>query len=822
MNRQEYTRSHRLAIWLFVTLIGGLPLANADEPVLMPYPKSLTHTEGYFSLDEQLVIITEGAAQTAEFQRTIDDFHRRLQLQTGLTLADEADDGESPTLVIRVAQQLEPYLNLEQMTLESEAYQLTIAPTRITLTATTQLGGQHGLETLLQLIGSDLSGSVQLPAMVIDDIPRFRWRGLMLDSVRRFISVDTIKRQLDGMAAAKLNVFHWHLTDDQGWRLESRAYPKLHELASQGLYYTWEEVRDVIDYAAQRGIQVLPEIDMPGHTSAIGVAYPELMSAPGPYPEEDRWGVHRPLLNPANEAVYTFAEKIMAEVAELFPFDYVHIGGDEVDPRDWLENPDILAFMAARELPDAEALHAYFNQRLAKILAGLDRKMIGWDEVLHPDLPRDAAVQSWRGPDALGLAAKQGHYAILSMGFYLDLPQPASYHYRQQFFRAPLVGDQPGEREHWASWAFEFPRLRGAPISGTFTLIESLEGKARGFINFTGQSRQVAEQLCLSANGIHFTLDTWMGPVRARFTRQGKQLDGDLVVGNAAYPVTFTLIGQGDHRSAPPAADLSRPTLDDDSRARVLGGEITLWSELIDEYSIDRRLWPRAFAAAERFWSPRERRDQNSMYRRLEVIDRWAEQSLGLMHRQQTQARLERLLPASQVPLAYKLSHALEPAQYYHRHHEKSVRETYSRRDPLDRYVDGLPSQSHAVRRWRQQLADWLANPEDQASFAQARAELHGWEKNARLLLADIERNGDPGALRTLTERVQNTAAWGLVLMGTLQTGETLPAGLQQTALQRLRLAQSIEEEIVVALAYAVEDLLQYSVGDPCARPGPL
>src|SRR5690606_2809463 len=216
----------------------------------------------------------------------------------------------------------------------------------------------------------------------------FPWRGALIDASRHFFSIQTLKRQIDAMAAAKLNVFHWHLTDDQGWRMESKTFPLLQQKASGGKYYTQQEIRELVDYAWQRGIHVLPEIDMPGHVSALALAYPELMSAPGPYQAEERWGVHKPTLNPANREVYIFVEKLFTEVAALFPFAYIHIGGDEVDTEHWLNNPAIKTFMQEQQLADQHALQAYFNRRVADILAQHQRKMIGWDEIQHPDLPR--------------------------------------------------------------------------------------------------------------------------------------------------------------------------------------------------------------------------------------------------------------------------------------------------------------------------------------------------------------------------------------------------------------------------------------------------
>lgn len=807
---------HSALISVFCLSLGfgsGLSSAVAEELPLMPYPQQLERLEGHFFLDAGMAIGYDNEATEQALVPAIERFTQRLERQTGIALAGLEPGDQCNQLHIHVAELIAPHQNMEQMTPEQEAYRLHIDAHGIHLKAQTQFGVYHGLETLLQLAGTDEGRQVLLPSVSIEDQPRFPWRGLLLDSSRHFFSVETIKRQLDGMAAAKLNVFHWHLTDDQGWRMESRAYPKLHQEAANGQYYTREEIREVVAYAAERGIQVMPEIDMPGHSTAIGVAYPELMSQPGPYAMEEHWGVHRPLLNPANDAVYEFARAIFAEVAELFPFDYVHIGGDEVDPRDWEENPEIQTYRESKGLADSEALHAYFNQRISDILADLDRKMIGWDEVLHPDLPRHTAVQSWRGADSLGQAAQAGHPAILSTGFYLDQPQPAGYHYRNRFFAQPLEGrDQAAPDEHWETWQFELPRKRGSAITGRFTLIEDAEGPNRGFIDFDGRSRQRVNNLSVQLGYTRFELDTWMGPVRARLSRDDDQLSGHFIVGNAPYRAYGERGAHSQQEGAEIQEGIKPFVLDADSRERVLGGEIALWSEIINEDSIDRRLWPRAFAVAERLWSSAERRDEEAMYQRLQTTSNWSAISVELLHEQQMQQGIERLVTAEQYPAALVLAEALEPAQYYHRHHEKSAYESYSRQDPLDRYVDALPSESYAVRDWARTLTQWLEQPEENALYGQLYSDLKRWNHHARALLDAIAEQGDPGALAELAEQVRTTTAWGLVLMESLVDDSQIDSGLLRRARSQLRTAQDIEQEIVIALAYPVEQLLEHQL----------
>jgi hexosaminidase len=293
----------------------------------------------------------------------------------------------------------------------------------------------RGLETFLQLVQTSSAGFA-VPAVSIDDSPRFPWRGLMIDAGRHFIPLDVLKRNLDGMAAVKLNVFHWHLSENQGFRIESKKFPKLQEMGSDGLYYTQAEVRDLIAYARERGIRVVPEFDLPGHSTAWFVGYPELASGPGPYQIERGWGVFDPAMDPTKEETYKFLDKFIGEMAALFPDQFFHIGGDEVNGKEWDANPRIQAFKQAHGLKDNADLQAYFNQRVQKIVAKHGKTMLGWDEILRPDLPKDIAIQSWRGPDSLAQAAKQGYRGLLSSGFYVDLMWSAERHYSTE----PLSG----------------------------------------------------------------------------------------------------------------------------------------------------------------------------------------------------------------------------------------------------------------------------------------------------------------------------------------------------------------------------------------------
>jgi hexosaminidase len=341
---------------------------------------------------------------------------------------------------------------------QDESYSLAIGEGRAKLRAPNALGVLHGLETFLQLLRRDEAGWY-LPAVSIKDRPRFPWRGLMIDVARHWQPVAVIKRNLDAMAVVKLNVLHLHLTDDQGFRIESRTHPELQAQGSDGHFFTQEEIRGIIAYAAERGIRVLPEFDVPGHATSWVVSHPELASLPGPYQIERHWGVFNPVLDPTQEATYALLGDFLGEMAALFPDRFIHIGGDENNGVQWNANPRIQAFIRAQGLRDNEGLHAYFNRRVAAILAKGGKRLVGWDEILHPGLPLDAVIDSWRGAAALATAAAEGYDGILANGYYIDLMYPASDHYGADplpagstLTAAQRVHVLGGEATMWSEW----------------------------------------------------------------------------------------------------------------------------------------------------------------------------------------------------------------------------------------------------------------------------------------------------------------------------------------------------------------------------------
>src|SRR5467141_2499488 len=416
-----------LCIWL------NPVMTTAQEPALnlLPLPASAQSGTGSLGVDSSFSVAFTGHSEP-RLERAGDRFLRQLARQTGLPLALKPSKTGKGTLVIQTDHASKEIQEVG----EDESYILDVSTASARLRASTPLGTMHGLQTFLQLVDVSPDG-FSAPAVTIQDKPRFPWRGLMMDSARHFIPLEVIRRNLDGMEAVKMNVFHWHLSENQGFRIESKKFPKLHGLGSDGLYYTQEEVRDVIVHARDRGIRVVPEFDMPGHSTAWFVGHPELASGKGPYGIERRWGIFDPAMDPTNEKVYKLLDDLIGEMAKIFPDHFFHIGGDEVNGKEWSANPKIQAYMKDHGIKNNDALQAYFSGRVQKLVVKHGKIVVGWDEVLVPGVPKDIVIQSWRGQASLALAAKQGFRGILSNGYYLDLGWPAARHYAVD----PLSGD---------------------------------------------------------------------------------------------------------------------------------------------------------------------------------------------------------------------------------------------------------------------------------------------------------------------------------------------------------------------------------------------
>ncbi len=548
--------------------------------VLMPQPLSLTRGSGELALTSQFRVRVE-PIHSDRLDRAIARSMIRIREKTGLPLSTKPGEGDAGSLLeLHVAGEGEAVQGLD----EDESYSLEVSSSGVRIDAHTVAGAMHGLQTMLQLMQPGGSGYV-LPLVSIKDAPRFRWRGLMIDCGRHFEPVSVLERTLDGMAAVKMNVFHWHLTEDQGFRMQSRRFPALTDKGSDGLFYTQEQAREVVRYARDRGIRVVPEFEMPGHSTAWLVAYPKLASGKPPAGIRREFGISEYALDPTREETYAFIAGFLAEMAEIFPDPYMHIGGDETQSPDWKSNPRIREFMRAHELKDSDALQAYFNQRILKILAGLHKRMVGWDEILNPALPKDVVVQSWRGEESLIKGAKQGYQGVLSAPYYLDAMHSAGQHY-------------------------------------------------------------LADPL-------------------------------------------------------PSNADLTP-----EQRKLILGGEVCMWAEQLNERTIDSRVWPRTAAIAERFWSPEQMRDVDDMYRRLDPISVELE-GVGLRHFSQEGVGLRELAGTENIDALRIFASVLEPVSFSDRYHEQKT----SQLTALDRFVDAVRPDPPSGREFERLTRAFLVDP---------------------------------------------------------------------------------------------------------------
>jgi hexosaminidase len=626
---------------------------------LMPVPAKVQVGTGQLIVDQSFTAFSDGRRDD-RLDLGISRFLDQVSRQTGMMLNGQPANASNATLVIRAENTGRKVQELG----EDESYALEITASRATLTAPNVLGVLHGLQTFLQLIEPTPAGFA-VPVITIHDQPRFAWRGLLIDVSRHFIPIEVLKRNLDGMAAVKMNVLHWHLSDDEGFRVESKRFPKLQELGSGGQYYTQAEIRDFVAYARDRGIRVVPEFDMPGHSRSWMAGYPELASVPGTYraaripggSDQSSGSRADAVMDPTRDGTYKFLDKFIGEMAGLFPDAYFHIGGDEVTNKPWDSNPKIQEFIRAHGMKNNRDLQAYFNQRLQKIVHKHGKIMMGWDEVWHPDLPKTVVVESWRGQDSLAEAAKQGHRGLLSYGYYLDLMWPAARHYAVD------------------------------PMSG-------------------GAAALTAEE-----------------------------------------------------------------------QKRILGGEACMWSEFVTPETIDSRIWPRLAAIAERFWSPPEIRDNQSMYRRLEELS-WRLDWLGLNGASKQgssyELLLHRLTGSHDIAALRILADVVEPTKDYTRTEifpQPPVKST-----PLNRLADAARPESTVARQFSELVDGYLqSGSKDSAAEAQIRVWLVKWRDNDANLQPVLNRSFLLAEDKPLSEDLATLAAAGLEALDSIGKNQPLP-----------------------------------------------
>lgn len=407
----------------------GIAQLKTGDVTIIPEPESMQTMPGSFVLNDHAQIHYQGDAAKSV----------ALLLQT--LLKDKYDIPLEVNNTPLPKSPLHPVINLiETSTGKSEGYEMEINAGTIYLKGDAA-GLFYGLQTLQQLLPLEKTTTIHIPGVQIKDAPRFAYRGLMLDVGRHFFPPSYIRQFIDVMAKYKFNRFHWHLTEDQGWRIEIKKYPRLQEIASQrkqtivghhryssgydgkpyGGYYTQDEIRDIVKYAAAKNITIIPEIEMPGHSQAVLTAYPSFGNTGGPYEVRGTWGISNEILNPVNDSVFTFLEDVLTEVIDLFPSKYIHIGGDEALKDRWKTSPQIQELINKLGLKDEHDLQSYFIQRIEKLVNSKGRSIIGWDEILEGGLAPNATVMSWQGEAGGIAAAQQKHDVIMTPSTFLYL-----------------------------------------------------------------------------------------------------------------------------------------------------------------------------------------------------------------------------------------------------------------------------------------------------------------------------------------------------------------------------------------------------------------
>jgi hexosaminidase len=658
-----------------------------------------------------------------------------------------------------------------QLPVEDESYTLTVRPLELSLSAQTPYGVLRGLETILQLV-QRTDTSLNVPAVTIEDRPRFPWRGLMIDVSRHWMPKEVILRNLDAMAAVKLNVLHLHLSDDQGFRVESRLFSRLHQAGSGGNFYTQPEIREIVSYAADRGIRIVPEFDLPGHSTSWLVAYPELGSRPGPYTLAREYGIHPATMDPTREEVYEFLDRFVGEMARLFPDPFVHIGGDEVSGKtDWNTNARIQQFMREHKLDGNQALQGYFNRRLLAILKNHGRALVGWDEILGDSLSGTVAVQAWRSHEKLFEAVNRGFGGILSAGWYLDHKLPAADLYRVDPTRLRDPVTIVPDSARWKSWNV---RLRAGEtvLDGRLALFGPPE-HLTGALEVMGTVRPIVSG---TTNGdtLRLVLRAQEGSSAFVAVTRADSLTGTMALFGFPLPLAGKRSGGSDVPGTVIPTFFVVPPLTPESERRIVGGEGAMWAEAVSAGTVDSRIWPRAAAIAEKLWSPAELTDDvDDMYRRLDSVSTFLTMR-GVTHESAYPAALHDLLgsDADVVPLR-TLVDALEEVKFYGR---LAFNPVQLQEPELKSLADVARPESRIARRFAARVDAFLTYTAHRADAQAIRAQLVTWRDNHARLLPTLGGAKQAQDIRMLSERLAAASTIGLAALDALERKQKLPA----------------------------------------------
>lgn len=649
---------------------------NMSDFNLMPWPKDIQHTNTNFNINSQVTIALIGDDSQGRVHAAAVNFLRHLSNKTGVFLdyGFPIKKNDKASNLIEIT-----FDTVSGLTITSdESYSLTVTPNKVSINSKTDVGALRGLATLLQLVTNNAS-TYFIPGVVIKDAPRFVWRGLMIDVARHFQPIDVLKRNLDAMAFVKMNVFHWHLTDDQGFRVEVKSHPKLHENGSDGLYYTQEQIKDVVAYASNLGIRVVPEFDVPGHATSWLTVYPEIGSKENTtYEIERNSGIFDPTLDPTNPKTYQILDDVFTEMVALFPDTYFHIGGDENEGKHWDENKKIEAFKKQHGFKTNHELQNYFNVKVLAILKKHNKIMMGWEEILQADLPKDVVIHSWKDEASLTNAITKGYMTVLSRGYYIDLMQSVESHYSVD----------------------PFPK----------------------------KSNNITE----------------------------KQLKN------------------------------------------ILGGEATMWSELVTPLTIDSRIWPRTAAIAERFWSPKEVNDMDAMKRRLKAIS-FELEDFGITHIRNKDVILRNLSNNQDISSLTDLSNICEPLIGYERNKGGGKYKTYS---PFTLFADACASDSQDAVVFNKAVSNYIkdSNSKDLNVILEI---LNKWSKNYD---GFSKINNNP-KLKLLEDLSKNLSESSKLLLETIENKQMTASTLLKLQMHQKALSVPFADT-KVAIAGAMDQLI--------------
>ena len=705
--------------------------ANID---LMPLPAKLELNGDFADLSKGLKV-NYLKFKSKNIARAVDRYVERLENKLGRRSINS--DGVMLNICCLADAQ-----NQAQQEKEDESYTLEIETDEILLEANSPYGIYRGLETLFQLVSQNEEGDFVIPTADVVDTPRFPWRGIMLDVCRHWIPKDVVLRTIDAMSAVKMNVFHWHLSEDQGFRVESKVFPKLHEIGSNGKYYTQEEIKEVIQYAAERGIRVVPEFDLPGHSKSWQMAYPELSSVDFPLEFGRTNGeLFAPPLDPTKENVYAFLDQFVGEMAALFPDPYLHIGGDEVNPEYWNNSTSIQTFMSEKGMRDHRDLQVYFNHRMYAILKKHGKHMLGWEEILHPDLGNDIIIQSWKSQKSLFEGVQRGGTGILSAGYYLDHKLHAGKYYEVDPLVLPGAVDIIPDSLHWKMYDLTL-EIPAGDMEAQLVFFDKDPENIYGFFAIM-DARNAFKQGVLGNDGIlSFEMSTQMGELGFEAEIYPESLDGKLSFGILSFSAYGPKTGGVDMPGTEmPKIEVVRP-LTEDEKSRIIGGEACMWSEVVGPENVDSRIWPTTAAIAEKLWSPGElTNNSEDMYRRLASLsDKLIE--LGATYEQNYDLLLRELGGDDGYEPLKILVDILEEMKYYGRLSALMEMEAvYLPEYPLDRIVDAAKPESMQARAFNQLVESYIDDPSRADLLNQIRDQLEIWSKNHEWLQPFMERS---------------------------------------------------------------------------------